>query len=116
MQLAPSLHRIGSDHVNVYLIADDTGVTVVDAGLSGHWREFLAELLALGRTLEDVRAVLLTHGDTDHLGFAERLRGEHGVPVYVHRADASRALGEENTSHSWCCEMVGLMVLFLTHA
>lgn len=116
MQLAPSLHRIGSDHVNVYLIADDTGVTVVDAGLSGHWREFLAELLALGQTLEDVRAVLLTHGDTDHLGFAERLRGEHGVPVYVHRADASRARGEEKTSPSWGKVKVGPLVRFLTYA
>ena len=67
MQLAPSLHRIGSDYVNVYLVADETGVTVVDAGLSGLWKEFLAELLAMGRELADVRAVLLTHGDSDHI-------------------------------------------------
>jgi glyoxylase-like metal-dependent hydrolase (beta-lactamase superfamily II) len=37
---------------------------------------------------------VLTHGDTDHLGFAERLRRDHGVPVYVHEADAARARGE----------------------
>jgi glyoxylase-like metal-dependent hydrolase (beta-lactamase superfamily II) len=35
-----------------------------------------------------VRAVVLTHGDADHKGFAEALRAEHGVPVHVHSADA----------------------------
>ena len=79
MQLAPSLHRIGSDLVNVYLIADDTGVTIVDAGLPGQWDELEPELAAMGRSLADVRAVILTHGDTDHIGFAERLH----VDVFV---------------------------------
>ncbi|HEX7097688.1 MAG TPA: MBL fold metallo-hydrolase [Acidimicrobiia bacterium] len=116
MQLAPSLHRIGSDYVNVYLVADETGVTVVDAGLSGLWKEFLAELLAMGRELADVRAVLLTHGDSDHLGFAERLRREHGVPVYVHGGDAARARGEEKTSPSWGKVKVGPLLRFLTYA
>ena len=36
---------------------------------------------------------MLTHGDSDHVGFAERLRRENGVPVYVHSADADRARG-----------------------
>jgi glyoxylase-like metal-dependent hydrolase (beta-lactamase superfamily II) len=35
-----------------------------------------------------VRAVVLTHGDADHKGFAEKLRSEQGVPVHVHAADA----------------------------
>jgi glyoxylase-like metal-dependent hydrolase (beta-lactamase superfamily II) len=30
----------------------------------------------------------------DHLGFAERLRQEHGVPVFVGEADAAEARGE----------------------
>ncbi|GAA2159812.1 hypothetical protein GCM10009727_72110 [Actinomadura napierensis] len=33
---------------------------------------------------------MLTHGDSDHIGFAERLRSDHGVPVFVHAADAAR--------------------------
>ena len=60
------------------------GVTVIDAGLPGQWDEFTHELAEMGRSLEDVRGLILTHGDTDHLGFAERLR-EHGVSVYCTR-------------------------------
>jgi glyoxylase-like metal-dependent hydrolase (beta-lactamase superfamily II) len=93
MRLSESLHRVGSDIVAVYLVDTAEGVTVIDAGLAGHWNEFLTELETMGRSLHDVRGLILTHGDSDHIGFAERLRRDHGVPVYVHPADADRAKG-----------------------
>ena len=37
----------GDDLVAAYLVLDDTGVLVVDAGLSGHWRPLLRELAGL---------------------------------------------------------------------
>ena len=55
----------------------------------------------MGRSLDDVRGVVLTHGDSDHIGFAERLRRDTGVPVYVHEADAARARGEVSTKPEW---------------
>jgi len=95
MRLAPGLHRIGNDIVAVHLIETPDGITVIDAGLPGHWRELLAELASMDRTVDDVRGVVLTHGDSDHLGFAERLRRDHGVAVYIHEGDAGRAKGEK---------------------
>jgi glyoxylase-like metal-dependent hydrolase (beta-lactamase superfamily II) len=94
MRLADGLHRIGSDLIACYLVEAGGGVTVVDAGLAGHWRDLTDELSAMGRSIGDVRGLVLTHGDTDHIGFAERLRREQGVPVFVHEADAPRAGGE----------------------
>ena len=93
MELSPGLHRVGNDIVAFHLIDTPDGITLVDAGLPGHWREFTAELTRMGRTPADVRGVVLTHGDGDHIGIAERLRRDHGVPVYVHEADAARAKG-----------------------
>ena len=113
MQLAPSLRRVGSDLVNVYLIEDERGVTVIDAGLAGQWDEFTGELAEMGRSLEDVRGLILTHGDTDHLGFAERLR-EHGVPVYAHEADAQQATGVvKKKNPPWGRVKVGPLLSFL---
>lgn len=116
MQLAPHLHRIGDDLIAMHLIATDEGVTVVDAGLPGHWRDLVAELSSMGRTLDDIRGVVLTHGDSDHIGFAERLRRDHGVPVYVHAADADRARGGDKPKTAMGPKKLGPMLGFLTLA
>ena len=81
MKLTTSLHRLGSSLVNSYLIEESGLVTIIDAGLPGYWSELPKELAAMGRSLDDVRAVVLTHGDTDHIGFAERIRRERGIPI-----------------------------------
>nr|MDQ2698888.1 MBL fold metallo-hydrolase [Actinomycetota bacterium] len=116
MELRPSLHRIGNDIVAVYLIDAPGGVTIIDAGLPGQWKELLAELAAMGRSLEDVRGVVLTHGDSDHIGFAERLRREYGVPVYVHVADAARARGEISSKPEWGRVRLAATARFLWYA
>ncbi|QPP05142.1 MBL fold metallo-hydrolase [Streptomyces bathyalis] len=91
MQLAPHLHRLGNDIVATYLIDTPEGITLIDAGFPGHWRDLHKEVTALGKRLSDIKGLILTHGDCDHIGFAERLRDQHGVPVYVHAADADQA-------------------------
>ena len=117
MQLAPSLHQIGSNIVNCYLLEEAGQVTVVDAGLPGQWRELQDELRRMGRSLRDVRALLLTHGDTDHLGFAARLHDERGVPVYVHPADAARARGEiKKATTGWGPVKLGPLAKFLVYS
>ena len=94
MQLAPGLHRLGDGLVNSYLVEEGGAITVVDAGMSGQYGDLERELAAMGRSKADIRAIVLTHGDTDHVGFADRLRQELGIPVYVQAADVARARGE----------------------
>ncbi|HEX6330960.1 MAG TPA: MBL fold metallo-hydrolase [Actinomycetota bacterium] len=95
MKLAQHIHRIGDRSlVNSYLVEESGEVTIVDAGMSGLYRDIPRELRAMGRSVADVRALVLTHGHSDHIGFAERLRRERGVPVSVHEADAALARGE----------------------
>lgn len=90
MKLAPHLHRLGNDIVASFLVDLPEGITLVDAGLPGHWRDLQRELEDIGRPLSDIRGLVLTHGDGDHIGFAERLRVEVGAPVFIHSADAHR--------------------------
>jgi glyoxylase-like metal-dependent hydrolase (beta-lactamase superfamily II) len=62
--------------------ADGNDLTVVDTGLPSSWKSLQSALRELRRSAADVRAVVLTHGHFDHMGFAERARTELGVPVY----------------------------------
>lgn len=94
MRLAQGLHRLGSDPhgtVNSYLVVDGGDVTVIDAGLPGYRRLLVEELASLGLRLDAVRALVLTHGDTDHIGFAAWLSAEQGIAAHVHPADVERA-------------------------
>jgi len=87
VEITPGIRRLGPGLVNAYVLEDRGAVTIVDAGAPGYWNALPAELAAMGRTLDDVRAVVLTHAHTDHIGFAERIRKERGVPVRVHVDD-----------------------------
>lgn len=117
MELAPSLHRVGSDLVAVYLIEDDRGITLIDAGIPGQWQDLWDELEAMGRSAKDIRGVILTHGDSDHVGFAERLRREHGVPIFVHEDDAAQATGQvKKKNPKWGKVKIGPLLSFLWYA
>jgi glyoxylase-like metal-dependent hydrolase (beta-lactamase superfamily II) len=93
VEIAPRIHRVGEEIVNSYLVEEGGEVTIVDAGAPAYWNALPEALAAMGRRLEDVRAVLLTHGHSDHIGFAERAR-TCGIPVRVHEADAALARSE----------------------
>jgi glyoxylase-like metal-dependent hydrolase (beta-lactamase superfamily II) len=75
-----------NDHlhaVNVYALADDTGVTLIDGGWAiPEARESLAKALAaLDRDLGDIRRFLVTHVHRDHYSLAVSLRAEVGTRV-----------------------------------
>ena len=100
MKIADGIHRLGDDpRVNAYLVEEAGEVTIIDAAMPGFYDDIPKELAAMGRAIEDVRAVVLTHGHSDHLGFAERIRTERKVPVWIHEADAGLARAEENPNN-----------------
>ncbi len=94
MKIAKGIHRLGNGLINAYLIEEAGEVTIIDAGAAGYWNDIPAELAAMGASFDRVRALVLTHGHSDHIGFAERMRREKGVPVSVHELDAALARGE----------------------
>lgn len=115
MKLAPHLHRLGNDIVASYLVDLPEGITLIDAGLPGHWHDLQRELDVIGRPLTDVRGLVLTHGDSDHIGFAERLRTEAGVPVFIHTADAHRVRTGEKPKTAMGPSRIGPMLGFLAY-
>src|SRR4051794_26234868 len=95
-QVAEGVHRLGDDLVNLYLIEDGGRLTLVDAGLPAHRSQLESYLPTIRRTLADIEAVILTHAHIDHVGIAEGVRRDAGVPVHVHEADANMARTGKN--------------------
>jgi glyoxylase-like metal-dependent hydrolase (beta-lactamase superfamily II) len=93
MQIAPGIHRIGNGTINAYLIEEGGELTLIDAGVPGLYGDLPAALQQMGSSIEKIRALVLTHGHSDHIGFAERLRTERHVPVQIHEADEALAKG-----------------------
>ena len=86
--LSDGVVRLGTPIVNWYLVADDSGVTVVDSGCQGFLPQLEPGLKLLGRSLDDVRAFVLTHGDADHVGVAAKRQKEGDqTPIHLHPAD-----------------------------
>lgn len=113
MKLAPHLYRLGNDIVASYLIDLPEGITLIDAGMPGHWRDLQRTLAEIGRGVSDICGVVLTHGDSDHIGFAERLRREAGVPVFIHAADAHRVRTGQKPKTAMGPARLGPMLGFL---
>jgi glyoxylase-like metal-dependent hydrolase (beta-lactamase superfamily II) len=85
-EVAQGVHRLGSERVNYYFVEDGGRITVLDAGISGYWDQLEPALGRIGRGLDDVDALVLTHAHSDHTGVAGRLH-ERGVAVYLHPGD-----------------------------
>jgi glyoxylase-like metal-dependent hydrolase (beta-lactamase superfamily II) len=88
--VAQGIHRIENAYTNWYIVEDGRDLTIVDAGVPKSWNSLLTALATLGRTLDDIKALVITHGHFDHLGFAHRL-AERGVPVHINVRDAPLA-------------------------
>jgi glyoxylase-like metal-dependent hydrolase (beta-lactamase superfamily II)/ketosteroid isomerase-like protein len=84
---------------NVYLIEDDGGVTLFDAGA----RTMTRAVARAGAKLGGIRRVVLGHGHTDHRGVAPAL----GVPVLCHPDEVQDAEGSGGFRY-WPEGLVGL--------
>lgn len=84
------IHILGTEFVHFYLLEEDDEITLVDAGVSGYHHTLEPALARMGRSIDDVKAIVLTHADPDHVGFAGELQRSHAIPVYIHRSDSDR--------------------------
>lgn len=93
-KIADGLFKLGSHWVNFYLIEADGAVTIVDGGLPSYIDQVHAALRELGRQPSDVKAVVLTHSHTDHLGVLPAVMEMTGAPVLAPKIEADIVTGD----------------------
>jgi glyoxylase-like metal-dependent hydrolase (beta-lactamase superfamily II) len=84
-------------YINLWILKDDTGVTLVDTGMATPEAKSIWERVLNGPLKgQTVRRVLCTHHHPDHMGLAGWLVQRTGAPLYTTAAEwqAGRAWGE----------------------
>lgn len=93
--IAAGVYQIGPRFVNSFIIDGDEGVTLVDTLLPKKADLITAGLNKIGRSLGDVRAILITHSHADHSGGAAAVKAHSNARLYAAKADAPAIQGAE---------------------
>jgi glyoxylase-like metal-dependent hydrolase (beta-lactamase superfamily II) len=107
IEVAPGIHWLSMplpfqlDHINLWLVQDTGGWTVVDTGIGDVRTRALWEKLF--ERFQPVKRVIVTHYHPDHAGNAEWISRRFGVPMWTTQgeyltAHAVRASGAGYTS------------------
>lgn len=79
---------------HVFLIKADQSF-LIDMGMPGHAGQILSELRKLGVSPSNIRAILLTHHDVDHIGNAKQLQEATGTELWAPAEDVPYIIGEK---------------------
>jgi len=74
--------------VNAFLLKLDGGFVLIDTGLAMHWDKLESELMSAGCLPDNLKLVILTHGDMDHAGNCARLQSEIKCRIALHKDDS----------------------------
>ncbi|WP_017727417.1 MBL fold metallo-hydrolase [Halalkalibacterium ligniniphilum] len=78
--------------MSAWIVKKNNEVYIVDTGMPFMGKRILKEAKKLG----ELKAVLLTHGHSDHVGGLKKILGDnHTLPVYSHILDIKHMEGKE---------------------
>jgi glyoxylase-like metal-dependent hydrolase (beta-lactamase superfamily II) len=84
----PRSPQEAESYLNLTLIVDEeNGTTLVDAGLPDQTEAIGAALVEAGIGVRDLRRIIFTHQDLDHVGSGAALVRQSGARVLAHPAD-----------------------------
>ncbi len=82
---------LGAGSVYCYLVELADGFVLVDTGIAARRAELEQALEAAGCMPGNLKLIVITHGDFDHIGNAAHLRGKFGGQIAMHHDDAGMA-------------------------
>lgn len=88
MKIADNVFIVPGVTANPYVLVDADGVTIIDAGLPGSQKKILAYIESLGKSAQDVKRIIITHADLDHVGGLAALQKASGARTYASQIEA----------------------------
>ena len=97
MEIAPGAYSIDQwkgGHVHAFLLDDGTDLTLIDTLFDTDAGRIIDRISAIGKGVEDLKHVVLTHAHRSHLGGLATLKALSGATVYSHAWEADIVAGE----------------------
>ena len=88
MEVIPNIHYIPGIIANPYLIIDPDGLTLIDTGLPDSDKKILNYIAGMGRSPADLKRIVITHSDLDHIGGLYSLKKITGARTYASNIEA----------------------------
>ncbi len=89
MEIMPNVHWIPDIIANPYLIIDPDGLTLIDTGPPGSHKKILGYLRERGFSASDLKRIVLTHSDIDHVGGLAALKQASGAETFTSAIEAA---------------------------
>jgi glyoxylase-like metal-dependent hydrolase (beta-lactamase superfamily II) len=113
LEVSADVYQLSNSFVNLYLIREPDGLTLIDAGLkSSAPKLVLAAISKLGRAPQDLKRILVTHADGDHVGGLSELRAASGAKVFISPRDG--AMLERGLAGRPAKGVIGAVASFVT--
>jgi glyoxylase-like metal-dependent hydrolase (beta-lactamase superfamily II) len=93
LEILPNIYQLTIAGVNVILITEEE-LTLVDTGLRGSSAQIVAFIRSLGRSVEEISLIVITHNHYDHIGGLAELRRLTKAKVAAHKADIGETEGQ----------------------
>ena len=81
------VHVVPMGFANAFLIECDDGLTLIDAGFPNKEAMVFGAIRGLGRSPDQLKHLIFTHGHPDHIGSAGAIVRETGARTYMHPLD-----------------------------
>ena len=85
------VHLIAMGMANAFLIDGDDGLTLIDAGYPGKEAAVFGAIRGLGRSPDQLKHLIFTHGHPDHIGSAAAIVRKTVARTYMHPLDIPMA-------------------------
>jgi glyoxylase-like metal-dependent hydrolase (beta-lactamase superfamily II) len=89
MKIMENVFLVPGVVANPYILVDSDGLTLIDAGLPRSSQKIFGYVATLGKSAHDLKRIIITHSDLDHVGSLAALHKLTGARTYASQVEAS---------------------------